>query len=132
MAGEQLIQLMNQKGGGATDYADVVFGKVISIDPLKIQLSNQMILTDAFLTLGRHVTKHRDLVSKIKEHTEVFVNTGIPELEGKTITRKTVETYKYEIDESLKVDDAVVLLRHDGGQQFFVLEKSNAEWEDDD
>ncbi|APX72720.1 DUF2577 domain-containing protein [Companilactobacillus allii] len=114
MAGEQLLELMNSKGGNESDYSDIVYGKVISIDPLKIQTSNQMILSESFLVLGRQVTKH-------KEHIRVLSHfDSIGEASG---TRPDVSE-AIEIDGSLQVDDEVTMIRFDGGQQFYVLERS--------
>lgn len=114
MAGEQLIELMNSRGGTDSDYSDIVYGKVLNTDPLEIQLSNQMILTESFLVLGRHVTKHREQV-KVFSHQD--------RIDDKTGNRPDV-VEDIEIDESLKSGDHVVLIRSDGGQQFYVLAKA--------
>lgn len=57
MAGERLYELMTSKGGKDSDYADVVFGTVISAEPLKVQLANNMVITEDFIDLGRHIGK---------------------------------------------------------------------------
>lgn len=107
--------MMNSKGGNDSDYADVVYGKVINIDPLKIQTSNQMILTESFLVLGRNVMKHKERI-KVLSHSDT-----IGEVSGNR--PNVIETI--EIDDSLQVDDEVTMIRFDGGQQFYVLERRN-------
>ncbi|MDB1102815.1 DUF2577 domain-containing protein [Lentilactobacillus parabuchneri] len=107
MAGEWLLGQVKARGGHQSDYADVVFGTVQSVKPLKVQISNQLILTDDFITLGRHVTKHKE---KVTYH----------DWKGEKDTERT-ETV--EIDESLKAGDGVAMIRQDGGQQFYVFEK---------
>jgi len=115
MAGEQLIAMMNAKGGNASDYADIVYGKVISTDPLKIQTSNQMILSESFLVLGRSVTKHKERI-KVLSHSDTI---------GEVSGNRPVVMETIEIDGSLQVNDEVTMIRFDGGQQFYVLERRN-------
>lgn len=103
MAGEQLLDMMNSRGGNDSDYSDIVFGTVISISPLTIQISNQMPLTENFLNLSINVTDHK---VKMK-------------IDGET---KTVE-----ILNALKVGDGVTMIRQDLGQQFYVLEKTEGD-----
>lgn len=106
---------MKAKGGKDSDYSDIVYGKVISTDPLKIQTSNQMILSESFLVLGRSVTRHKERIT-VLSHSDT-----IADVSG---TRpNVVETI--EIDGSLQVDDEVMMIRFDGGQQFYVLERRN-------
>lgn len=107
MAGEWFMEQIKARGGHQSDYADVVFGTVQSVKPLKVQISNQLILTDDFITLGRHVTKHKE---KLTYH----------DWRGEKDIERT-ETV--EIDESLKAGDGVAMIRQDGGQQFYVFEK---------
>ena len=45
MAGELIIEMLKNRGGKDSDYADVVYGEVTSDKPLKVQLSNNMVLT---------------------------------------------------------------------------------------
>lgn len=115
MAGEQLLELMNGKGGKDSDYSDIVYGKVISTEPLKIQTSNQMILSESFLVLGRSVTKHKERI-RVLSHSDI-----IGEVSGNR--PDVMETI--EIDGSLQTDDEVTMIRFDGGQQFYVLERRN-------
>lgn len=103
MAGERILGMMNSRGGNDSDYADIVFGTVMSASPLKIQISNQMTLGEEFLNLSENVTDHK-VKMKIDDET------------------KTVE-----ILNGLKTGDGVTMIRQDGGQQFYVLEKTGGE-----
>lgn len=111
MAGEWMLHQMKSRGGSQSDYSDIMFGNVISEKPLKIQVSNRMILTEEFLILGRHVTKHKE---KMIYHD--YKNDA-----------DTVRTEDVMVDESLKQGDGVTMIRKDGGQQFYVLEKVSDE-----
>lgn len=99
MAGEQLLEMINSKGGSPSDYADVVFGVVDSVSPLKVSISNNMILDDSFIDLGKNITKLK--------------------FEAKIDGKKK----KVEIDNSLKKGDKVTLFRQDGGQSFYLFER---------
>ena len=59
MAGKRLYELMTQRGGKPSDYSDVVYGTVISAKPLKVQLSNNMVLTNDFIVFGKHIGKFK-------------------------------------------------------------------------
>ena len=104
MAGELLTQMLNSRGGKDGDYADVVYGEVTSNKPLKVQLSNNMVIDDNFIVLGRNIGKHK--VS------------GKGEVNGQKISFKGLE-----IDNSLKKGDKVTMIRMDGGQQFYLFER---------
>lgn len=103
MAGEVLWGMVNSRGGNDSDYSDIVFGTVVDDSPLKIQISNQMTLTDAFLNLSEAVTDHK---VKVKVDGD-----------EKTVT----------ILGALKKGDGVTMIRQDGGQQFYVLEKTGGD-----
>lgn len=104
MAGELLTQMLNSRGGKDSDYADVVYGEVTSDKPLKVQLSNNMVIDDNFIVLGRNIGKHK--VS------------GKGEVNGQKISFKGLE-----IDNGLKKGDKVTMIRMDGGQQFYLFER---------
>lgn len=107
MTGDTLLDMINSRGGNPNEYSDIVPGKVISISPLKIQYSSTAILTEDFLTLGEHVTKHTVKMT-YQDRSD----------DGEIKRTETVT-----IDQSLKVGDGVLMLRGDGGQRFLVLEK---------
>lgn len=107
MAGELLLELMNQRGGNSNEYTDLVYGTVIDTSPLQIQISQTLILTDDFVTLGEHCTKHK---------VKMTYN-------DRTSNNDEKRTETVTIDESLQKGDGVILIRQDGGQEFFALEK---------
>ncbi|KRM69218.1 hypothetical protein FD06_GL000277 [Apilactobacillus ozensis DSM 23829 = JCM 17196] len=113
MAGEYLLKQFNKRGGHASEYSDVVFGKVVSKSPLKIEVSNTLILTEDFLTLGRNVTDHKEKISIVKDSDKMIINKP----EDKT---KDIEIM---VKQHLEEGDAVAMIRKDGGQEFYVFEK---------
>lgn len=54
---EWFINQMNSQGGTDSDYADVLFGTVISANPLRIKISNEMVLDRTFLAVTETATK---------------------------------------------------------------------------
>lgn len=120
MAGEQLFKLLKSRGGSATDYSDVVYGTVIQPKPLKVQISNSMVLTDDFIELGKHIGKFKvrgKLTSKLK-----FKGETDPKAEAKFTDKDSKDLY-LEVDNELKKDDKVTLIRCDGGQRFYLFER---------
>lgn len=99
MAGEWIIKQMNKRGGHANEFADLEFGTVLSANPLKVQLSAQLILTEPFLIVGRNVTNHVETMT----------------IDG---TKK-----KITVNNALEDGDKIVMFRMDGGQKFYILEK---------
>lgn len=110
MAGERLIDLINSKAGKASDKSDVLYGIVTSLKPLKVQLSNQMIITDDFITLGKHIGKFT-IKGKISNHHESKANGDA----------------QFELDNSLKMGDKVTLIRGNGGQRFYLFERQGTD-----
>ncbi|WP_082395205.1 DUF2577 family protein [Lacticaseibacillus saniviri] len=70
-----------------------------------------MVLPEAMLTLGLHVQSHKVKMT-YRDRTR--------ESDGE---RTEIVT----IDESLKPGDGVVMIRGDGGQSFYILEKTEGE-----
>lgn len=99
MAGEKLLDLINSRGGNANEYADVVFGTVVSTNPLNIQLSEKIVLTDAFLIISNTLGTYKLKTTIDGENKEITVHN------------------------ELESGDKVTMIRLDGGQQFYVLEK---------
>lgn len=99
MAGEWILRQMKSRGGNVNDYADIVFSTVISNEPLRVQLSEQITLDAPFLIVGRAVTDYEQKI--------------ILDGKEKTITIKN----------GLKPGDKIAMFRMDGGQQFYIFEK---------
>lgn len=69
---EWLLSQINKQGGVDSDYADVLFGTVISANPLKIKISNELVLDRTFLaltaTIARSGLKNGDGVVILRGH----------------------------------------------------------------
>lgn len=111
-----MLSWWDSRGGNDSDYSDIVFGTVVDDSPLKVQISNQMTLTDAFLNLGTAVTKHKVWMKTTGRKRDDLKS---PIEDGEPSTKYT----EYEVDGRLKKGDGVAMIRQDGGQQFYVFEK---------
>ena len=101
MAGERIASLMLKAGKAAipnSEKTDLVYGQVISIKPLKIQLAREskLILTESFLIL-----------SKLCKEMKVKTETG----------------QELVLWSGLNVGDSVLMLRVLKGSKFIVLQK---------
>ena len=112
---KDLLNSMKKAGMQAVEASkpvNILFGKVISVSPLKINVEQKMTLSKAQLVLTRNVTDY-----SIK--ADINFNTETSNSHSHKITRtKTILVKK-----SLVVNDEVVLLRMQGGQKYIVLDR---------
>lgn len=99
MAGEWLLRQIGARGGNKSDYSDVVYGTVVSVTPLQVQISNNMILTSSFLVTGRAVSDYTTTIRIDDGEKEITVRNG------------------------LQSGDHVAMIRGDGGQTFYIFDK---------
>lgn len=94
----ETIKMLAQQQNDGTYPTSVLFGTVKAINPLKVQIDSKIIIED-FFVVSERLTKH-----------EV-------EVERQTYKEKMV------IDNSLKVDDKVIVLRQQGGKKYIILDR---------
>lgn len=97
-----IIDIMKQASMNAVNNAqmcDLRYGTVTSVSPLKIRISSQFTIPAALLVVPEHLTNHT-------------VNVSIDG--GQTTMR---------INNALKIGDKVALLRKQGGQSYFILDR---------
>lgn len=121
----------------ASNPVNIVVGEVIESKPLKIEVHSKLILTDEFLLVAEHLTRHERIVSLAYEHTQYFSSGRMGDaLKQASSTRKNIgesapNPYeKYEMkyaqfiyEDGLKIGDKVVLHRVQGGQKYFVSDR---------
>lgn len=105
----------------ATKPVQYLFGKVISVSPLKIQVSAKSIYTEKMLVLTRNVTDFEvDMsVSHITENRAG--GSGDPAFASHNHDYKGKK--KFKVHNALIVGDEVVLGRVQGGKRFVVLDR---------
>ncbi len=126
-----LLNILKQAGIGAveaTKPVNVCFGKVIKTNPLEIQIDQKLILTKEQLILTRNVTNYNTTINLNGETKPTILNIN------KTIetTNLSVDlthnhninsTFNATINNQLKQNEQVILLRFQGGQQYLVLDR---------
>ena len=129
----------------------ILFGKVTSASPLKINVEQKMTLSDAQLILTRNVTDytinmtvdHTTGTASLNANAQVSVNSTISpndnnakitnnvdasvEVEQTNINLNHSHSYKgkksFTVHNSLVQGDEVILLRMQGGQKYIVLDR---------
>lgn len=97
-----LLEIVKQAALDAVEnkqMADLRYGKVTSINPLKVQVTNQFTLPASLLVVPKHLTDYS---------VTITIDGG-----DKKITMKN----------ALKTGDKVALLRKQGGQSYFILDR---------
>lgn len=105
-----LIQLIKQaavEAVKASEPSDFVFGTVLSVKPLKIEVDQKLILTEEFLLLTSNVMDY-----KVKAKMYSIGDSG----DG-------TEQQKMTVYNGLKTGDMVIMLKQQGGQKYVVLDK---------
>lgn len=83
----------------ATKPTKVVYGKVKSINPLKIMIEQRMILEKPQLVISKKFTEHE---------IEIVIDS---------------QNKKVKVNNSLKINDEVVMIQVQGGQKYLVLDR---------
>lgn len=113
----------------ATKPTALVFGKVTSSSPLKINVEQKMTLTAAQLVLTRNVTNHTvnvtmNWTSENAVHDHSYTDDGSNMTTGSNTHNHQVKgTKSITIHNGLVVGDEVVLIRMQGGQKYLVIDK---------
>lgn len=120
---------------------DLRFGTVTSISPLKVQVTSDLILPESVLVVPKHLTDYStdmymgskpevspgNVSMKVVEDTLV-ISTGVSveqvsEEESTTEVTDSVDDRTVTVYNSLVVGDKVVLLRNQGGKQYYILDR---------
>ena len=115
MAGEKLVSIMLRAGGDAnpsSERTDLIYGKVVSTSPLKVQIENEpkMILSEAFLILSPFC--------KAKSLSIPAWNT-----ESASGHTHNISTHVVQVWRGLAVGDKVLMLRIHQGNMFYILQR---------
>ena len=134
-----LLPIVKQAALDAMDNAkmcDLRYGKVVSTSPLKIQITNQFTLPQSLLIVPEHLKDRNVKVSldvslpsythshevKLKEN-DVEIKDMETDVASDTHTHTIPSPLTITIHNALKVGDKVALLREQGGQSYFILDR---------
>lgn len=111
-----------------TNPANIVFGVVESVNPLKVKLDQFITLDQAFLIvpdifLGKEITvSFTDCDTNIKYYIEPEEEGGDP-IEVQMDVQASGDKLTFNIQDELKENDKLALLQLQGGQKYFILSK---------
>ena len=119
-----LVNLIKQIAVDAVDNSkipDLRFGTVMSESPLKVRVTNQFIIPESMLIIPQHLTDYEvkvtiDLTYEWETQDESEHNHDI-----------MINQKKMKIHNKLKTGDKVALLRKQGGQSYFILDRISNE-----
>lgn len=124
----QLIKLASKEQAEASKPVAVMFGRVVSTAPLEIQLDQKITLTESFLVLTKSVVDYSvdmTVVHTTEDHAHSHQYTDdstTRTTEPHTHNHAYVGRKSFAMHNKLKIDDHVILLRVQGGQQYIVLD----------
>lgn len=114
----------------ATNPVNVLYGTVEKAKPLEIRIHEKLKLTEEFLDVAEHLTRHERVVTI--EHEELAVRElgDRKEVDFLDTDDKVAPVTKYKhsfvkmvFEDGLKKGDKVVLLRAQGGHRFLVIDR---------
>lgn len=123
-----LIDIMKRAALDATDNAqmcDLRYGQVVSTNPLKVKVTNLFTIPESLLVVPEHLKDY-----EIKITTDGYGWTTDNKSGGSE--QAAFASHNHSINQSektikvhgaLKVDDKVALLRKQGGQSYFILDR---------
>lgn len=138
------IKMIASNATVASKPCNWLYGTVISVDPLQIQIQPTLILTASFLVLSNRVKDHYvDMTVSMQTENDAFMNpththpyedtqpNGTPASKMTQPTADLDVTHKHEIKHKikvlqhygLKINEKVILLQMTGGKQFYVLDR---------
>lgn len=100
--------------------ADLKVGTVATVDPLSVRVTNQFIIPQKLLIVPQHLTEYELEVTIKPEYAWVTEQGGTEEPHKHDIKQ---EKKKIFIHNKLKVGDKVALLRRQGGQDYYILDR---------
>lgn len=122
----KVIKRASREASEASGPSDFVFGKVISTDPLQIQVDQKLILTKAQLVLTRSVTDFDTKVTLKKSDgwkTEERAGGSLAEAFASHDHDIELNEVKIKVHNALKPGEEVILLKKKGGQKYLVIDR---------
>jgi len=139
MAGEVLAKMINDAKPKEQDFANLMYGRVLAINPLKIEIervegsftisNNQIMLSqmvqDFSISINvPAVTITTDHINNVAlDGTRPDVDADVSSIEVITGINTSFQSQEIQIFRALQIDDRVKVLRCGKGQKFYVLER---------
>lgn len=101
--------------------SDVVYGNVISVSPLKVQVDQKLILEKEHLKLTRSVMDHE--IEITVDHLTESSSGGSGDASYASHLHEYKGRKKFLIHNALIIGDRVTMIRVQGGQQYIIIDK---------
>ena len=122
----EIIKIAAVEAVKASNPAAIVFGTVTSVEPLKINIEQRLILDESHLVLTSLVSDHKTEISfdnpAIKNIVKSYSMNDDPGSDYKLIFQQPVKN-EITIYNGLKLNETVMLLQVQGGQKYIVLDR---------
>lgn len=132
-----LIDIMKRASMNVVDNAqmcDLRYGTVVSTSPLKVQVTNQLTIPSSALVVPEQLTDHTVQVTldwDTEEHTHTHTHSISDSYTGGGSATNHEHTHRHSISgrksmtihNGLRNGDKVALLRKQGGQSYFILDR---------
>ena len=109
---------------------DLRFGTVVSTSPLKVKITNLLTLPESVLIVPRHLTDYEVDVTidwNTENHTHTHnisdTYTGGGSASDNTHKHEVSGRKSMKVHSALQVDDKVALIRKQGGQSYYILDR---------
>lgn len=106
-----VIKQIAMAGEEANKPCDIRYGQVVSDTPLRIKITDKFILPEKLLLVPDHLRNKTQSLTYVESFKNWETNT----------TEYTTTIQNYQVDNSLKVYDQVILLRERGGRRYVVI-----------
>lgn len=119
-----LIRIMKKAALDVVDASKptaIRFGKVISINPLKIKIEQKITLTEQFLILTRNVTDYK--VYMTVDHVTENKSGGSGDASFASHNHEYKGKKEFTVHNGLIVGDEVVMIQMQGGQKYIVIDR---------
>lgn len=118
------IKNINKDMQASAQGMSIVFGQVISANPLQIKVGEKLVLDEDFLTLSYAVREKKINI----QHTHTYTDSTRSSTSTKTTSNTSsvlpnTNFSEYILIPALKTGEEVILIRMEGGQQFIVLDR---------
>lgn len=117
----KIIKKTSMEAFNASKPTNMVFGKVVSVSPLKIKVDQKLTLGPAQLVLSRNVTDYR--LSVTMNHSTENKSGGSGDSSFESHNHEIKGTKTMTVHNALKVNEEVIMMQTSGGQKYIVMDR---------
>lgn len=117
----EIIKIASREETENGQPTDLRTGTVVSVSPLKVQITNVFTVPESMLIVPRHLT---DYTVDVTVDWDTENTNGEDEVHSFTSHKHNiVGGKKIKVHNALKVGDKIALIRKKGGQSFYILDR---------